>query len=51
MGKSEGKRSLERPKLRSEDNIKIVRREVECDGIYWIHLVEDGCQWRAILTH
>jgi len=33
MGKPEGKRPLERPRLRWEDNIKMDLREVVLDGV------------------
>ena len=32
MGKPEGKRSLGRPRLRGEDNIKMNLQEVGCEG-------------------
>jgi hypothetical protein len=44
MGKPEGKRPLGRPRCRWEDNIKMDRRQ---DGVDWIHLAQDGDQWRA----
>ena len=47
MGKSEGKRSLGRPRRRWEDNIKMDLRDVGCDPGYWIALPEDKDQWRA----
>jgi hypothetical protein len=34
------KRPLER--YRWEDNIKMGFKKVECDIVYWIHLVQDG---------
>jgi len=33
MGKHEGKRSLERPRRRWEDNIKMDIQEVGCEGM------------------
>ena len=36
VGKPEGKRPLERPRRRWEDNIKIDLREVGCDPGEWI---------------
>ena len=41
MWKSEGKRPLGRPRHRSEDNIKMDLREVDCDPEDWIALAED----------
>jgi hypothetical protein len=36
VGKPEGKKPLERPKLRWEDNIKADPQEVGCEGLDWI---------------
>ena len=41
MGKTEGKRSLGRPRRRWEDNIKMDLQEVGCGGMGWIHLTRD----------
>ena len=41
VGKPEGKRHLERPRRRWEDNIKMDLREVGCDPGEWIDLAED----------
>jgi hypothetical protein len=38
MGKPEGKRPLERPRRRWEDNIKMYLQEVRCGGVDWIEL-------------
>jgi hypothetical protein len=38
VGKSEGKRSLERPRIRWEDNIKMDLQEVGCGGMDLIEL-------------
>ena len=47
VGKPEGKRSLERPRRRWEDNIKMDLREVGCDPRDWTALAENRDQWRA----
>jgi hypothetical protein len=47
VGKSEGKRSLGRPKRRWVDSIKIHFRETGWDGMDWINLAQDRDQWRA----
>jgi hypothetical protein len=39
--KPEGKRSLGRPWLRWEDNIKIDIQEVGCEGMDWSELAQD----------
>jgi hypothetical protein len=41
VGKPEGKRPLERPKRRWEDNIKADLQEVGCGGMNWIELAQD----------
>jgi len=38
VGKPEGKTSLERPRLRWEDNIKKDLKEMGCWGMDWIEL-------------
>ena len=40
VGKPEGKRTLEGPRRRWEDNIKMDLREVGCDTGDWISLAE-----------
>jgi hypothetical protein len=47
VGKSEGKRPLERPRHRWEDNIKMDLWEIWIDGANWIRLAQDRVQWRA----
>ena len=47
VGKPEGKRSLGRPRRRSEYGIKMDLREVVCDPGEWIDLSEDRDHWRA----
>jgi hypothetical protein len=47
VGKSEGKRPLERPRRRWEDNIKLELTEIGIDGANWIRLAQDRVQWRA----
>jgi hypothetical protein len=48
MGKPEGKRSLERPRRRWVDNIKMDLREVGWDD--WIDLAQDREQWRVLVN-
>jgi hypothetical protein len=47
VGKPEGKRPLERPRLKWEDNIKIDLQEVVCGGMDWIDVGQDRDRWRA----
>jgi hypothetical protein len=51
VGKPEGKRPLERPRVRWEDGIKMDLREIGWgEGVEWIHLAEDRDRWRAVLN-
>jgi len=45
VGKPVGKRALERPRCRWEDNIKMEFREVGCGGMDWIELAQDWESW------
>jgi hypothetical protein len=49
LGKPEGKRPLERPGRRLEDNIKMDLQEVECEGMDWIDLAPNRDRWRALV--
>ena len=50
VGKPEGKRPLERPRRRWEDNIKMDLQEVGCGGMDWIDLALDRDRWRALVN-
>ena len=50
VGKPEGKRPLERPRHRWEDNIKMDLQEVGCGGMEWIQLAQDRDRWRALVN-
>jgi hypothetical protein len=50
VGKSEGKRPLERPRRRWEDNVKMDVQGVGCRGMDWIELVHDRDRWRALVN-
>jgi hypothetical protein len=41
VGKLEGKRPLERPRCRWEDNIQMDFQKVRCGGLEWIDLAQD----------
>jgi hypothetical protein len=45
MGKQTGKRALERPSYRLEDNNNIDLREIRWSYMDWIHMVQDRDQW------
>ena len=50
VGKPEGRRSLGRPRLRLEDNIRMDLREVGCECVDWMELAPDRDRWRAIVS-
>jgi hypothetical protein len=41
IGKPKGKRSRKRPRHRYEDGIKINVREIEWEGVGWMHLTQN----------
>jgi hypothetical protein len=45
VGKPEGKRQLERPGRRWEDNIEMDLRKIFWEGMDWVHLTQDGDRW------
>jgi hypothetical protein len=47
LGKSEGKKTLERDRHRWEDNIRMDLREIGWDGVDWMHLAQDRGQYRT----
>jgi hypothetical protein len=48
LGKPEEKMSLGTPRHRWKGNIKIDLREICCWDVDWIHLAQDGDNWRAV---
>jgi len=50
VGKSEGKRPLERPSRRWEDTIKMDLEEMGCGGMDWIELAQDRDGWRSLVN-
>jgi hypothetical protein len=50
IGKAEGKRPLGRPRRRWVGNFRMDLREIGWDGMDWIHLPQDGNQWRALVN-
>jgi hypothetical protein len=46
----EGRRPLERPRHRLEENITMDFREIGSEGVDWMHLVQDRDQWRAVMN-
>jgi hypothetical protein len=50
VGKTEGRRSLGRPRRGREDNIKIDLQEVGCTGRDWIDVTQYRETWRAVVN-
>jgi hypothetical protein len=50
VGKPEGKRPMNRPRHRWEDNIKMVLQEVRCGVMDWIELAQDRDRWRKLVN-
>ena len=50
VGKTKGKRSVERPRRRWKDNIKMDLQEVGREGMDWIELSQDRDRWRALVN-
>ena len=50
VGKSEGKRPLERPRRRWEDNIKMDLQEVGGGCGDWMELAQDTDRWLALVS-
>ena len=49
VGKPEGKRTLERPRRRLDDNIKMDLQEIGGSRGDWMELAEDRDGWRALI--
>jgi len=49
-GKPEEKRPLGRPRRRWKDNIRMDLQEVECEGVEWFEVAQDGDRWRALVN-
>jgi hypothetical protein len=50
VGKPEGKRLLQRPSRRWENNIKVDLTEIGWGAMKWIPLARDRDQWRALVN-
>jgi hypothetical protein len=50
VGRPEGRRSLERPRRRQEDEIKMDLGEIRFEDLDWIHLAQDRDRWRALVN-
>jgi hypothetical protein len=50
VGRPEGRRPLERPRHRWEDNIKMDLQEVGWEGVDWIDMAQDRDRWQALVN-
>jgi hypothetical protein len=50
VGKPKGKRTINRPRRRCEDGIKLGLRQIDWEGGYWIDLAQDSDRWRALVN-
>jgi hypothetical protein len=50
VGRHDGKKQLERPRLRWEDNVEMDLQELGWEGMDWIDLVQDREMWQALLS-
>jgi len=50
VGKPEWKRPRGRPRSRSDVNTGVDHSEIGWEDVYWIHLAQDGDQWRAVVN-
>jgi hypothetical protein len=49
-GKIRERDHLKRPRRRWEDNIEVGLQEVECSGMDWMELAQDGDRWWALVN-
>jgi hypothetical protein len=50
VGRPEGKRPLERPRRRWEDNIRMDLGDIGIDEMNWIQLPQDRVRWRPFVS-
>jgi hypothetical protein len=50
VGKPEGRRPLERPRRKWEDNIRMDLGKMGFGDVDWIHLAQDWDRWRALVN-
>ena len=50
LWKHEGTGTVEKPRGRWEDNIKMYVKEVGWEGVDWISLFQDRQEWRAVVN-
>jgi hypothetical protein len=50
VGKPKGKRPLEIPRCRWQDNVEKDIQEVDMGGMEWIDLAQDRDRWQALVN-
>jgi hypothetical protein len=50
VGKPEWKRTLRRPMSIWKYDTRVEVMEIEWEGVDWIHLAQDGDQWRGLVN-
>jgi hypothetical protein len=50
VGNPERKRPLRRPRRRWINNIRMDLREIDLEGMDWIHLAQDRNHWRTLVN-
>jgi len=50
VGKTVGRRPLDRPRRRWENNIRMDLRVVGCGCVNWMELAQDRDRWRALVS-
>jgi hypothetical protein len=50
VGKHEGKRPMERPRPRLENNIKLDLQKTECGSMDWTELAQVRDSWQALVN-
>ena len=50
VGKPEGKRQLESPRCKWDDNIKLDLQEVGLEGMAWIDVSQIRDRWQALVN-
>jgi hypothetical protein len=48
--KPEGKRPLQKPRHRWEDNIRLDLREIGWEIVDWIHLAQGEVKWQSLVN-
>ena len=49
MGKPVGKRSLEKPRRRYQENVNMDLTEMICEGVFWVYFARSKDIWWAVV--